>query len=428
MVKVARTEQAWRDVFAAADGSASELGQMVNTLGAIGGGANGEVSRLAFMPAERAAHALVGGWLAEAGFEVRADTFGNLIAERPGTVAGLAPIAFGSHADSVPNGGRFDGAAGVLVATRLAQLVGKANLRTQHPLRIVVFANEEGARFGEPCLGSKAVIGDLTPEAAEVLVDADGVTLAAAMVALGFDSARIPEARWRRDEIDVFFEVHVEQGRVLETRGLDIGLVDVVAGSARIRVELRGRSDHSGGTPMSLRRDALVGAAEVILLIERQARRYPSGSVGTVGRLQVHPNNITTVPGAVTLYLDIRDVDALRREESVVLAREGVEQIARGRGLAAEFTVIAHTPPVHLWAWAREFMKAACRQVAVGWRVMPSGAGHDAQILAHTFPTAMLFVPSRDGASHVPAEWTDPSQLAVGLHVLARAIALADSR
>jgi allantoate deiminase len=417
--------QPWSGAARAADSSAPKLNQMIHDLAAIGGGAEGSVSRLCFTPLERAAHELVGGWLEHAGWVVRRDPFGNTIADRSGQLD-LPPIALGSHADSVPLGGRFDGAAGVIMASRLAQILADADVATRHPLRIVVFAAEEGARFGEPCLGSKAITGALKPEDAERLRDVDGVTLASAMGALGFDAAEVSAAEWPDGEVTLFLEPHVEQGRVLEASQTDVGVVDGVTGSSRLRLTLTGRSDHSGGTPMALRLDALAAAAEVITLVERLGRRYRRGTAATVGRLSVHPNVITTVPGLVELFIDIRDIDELHRQESVRLAREGIERICAARGVASNLEVIAHTVPAHLWSWGRQLLREACEAVGASWRVLSSGAGHDAQVMARRFPSAMLFVPSKGGASHVPREWTEPQQLAIGLKVLLNAVERAD--
>lgn len=415
----------WARAVEAAQASAPLLGRMIQELGAIAGGPDGSVSRLAFTQDERDAHGLVGGWLEAAGWTVRCDSFGNTIADRPGA-RDLPALALGSHADSVPLGGRFDGAAGVVLAVRLAQILAESDVATEHPIRIVVFAAEEGARFGEPCLGSKAICGLLNTEDAERLRDGDGITLGSAMSSLGFDPAETSAAQWGDHEIALFIEPHIEQGRILESTHSEVGVVDAVTGSARLRLTLTGRSDHSGGTPMTLRRDALAAAAEVITLVERLGRRYPRGTAATVGRLTVRPNNLTTVPGEVELFLDIRDVDELRRQETVRLVTEAVEQITSARGIASELELIAHTIPAHLWSWGRQLLRGACEASGTRWRVLTSGAGHDAQIIARRFPAAMLFVPSKDGASHVPWEWTEPQQLAVGLGVLVRAVERAD--
>ena len=399
---------------------------MIQELGVIGGSKDSTVSRLAFSAEERAAHELVGSWLSEAGWTVHGDTFGNTFADWPGRRE-LPPICFGSHADSVPQGGRFDGAAGVVMSARLAQLLAASDVASDHPLRMVIFAAEEGARFGEPCLGSKAICGQLTSEDAQRLTDTSGNSLASAMAGLGFDPDAIGAAEWNAGAVALFLEPHIEQGRILEQSHADVGVVDCITGSARLRLVLTGQPDHSGGTPMALRRDALAAAAEVVALVERLGQRYAHGTAATVGRLTVRPNSVTTIPGEVELYIDIRDIDEVHRQESVRLLEEGVAHIGRSRGIDHELELIAHTIPAHLWSWGRQVLRQACESAGARWRILASGAGHDAQIMARRFPSAMLFVPSKDGASHVPWEWTEPAQLAVGLRVMVHALRLADA-
>ena len=246
------------------------IASAIQRLSEIGGDGRAMVSRLAFTEAEREAHALFADWLREAGFSPRVDAFGNTIGERPGG-SDLPCLTLGSHLDSVPNGGRFDGVVGVVGALEVGRMFQESGIVTRHPLRLVAFANEEGARFGEACLGSKAVVGVIGPRDAERLRDANGVTLAQAMAALGLDARRIEDARWSDDEVAAYLELHIEQARLLEAHELAIGIVDAVAGNTRLRVAVHGRADHSGGTPMDWRQDALTGAAEMVLEVERIA-------------------------------------------------------------------------------------------------------------------------------------------------------------
>lgn len=416
----------WDACLQLARDSAPDLDVSIRALAAIGGGPDGSVTRLAFTPSEREAHAMVGGWLTRAGLRVHTDTFGNTIGVL-GVDRDLPAIVVGSHLDSVPVGGRFDGVAGVVVATQVARILSSSSVPLRRPLWVVAFANEEGARFGEPCLGSKAVAGVLEPADANRLRDVDGTTLADAMTSLGFDPARLDEARWSSERVAAFLELHVEQGRVLEDLGCPIGLVDAVAGSARIRVHLSGRADHSGGTPMILRRDALAGAAEMISLVELTGKSAISGARATVGRLQVSPNNITTVPGDVLFFIDVRDIDPRRLQTNAMAIIDGVAEIAERRDLTVEVEVLALTAPTQLWAWLRELLRQASQSAGLRWHILPSGAGHDAQIIARHLPAAMVFVPSHNGASHVPSEWTPPEQLAQGLLVMLNAVRLLDA-
>lgn len=406
----------------------ARLAAALQRLSEIGGDGRASVSRLAFTPEEREAHRVMGEWMRAAGLSVREDAFGNTIGERPGT-GGARPdsvsdgelgfLAFGSHLDSVPNGGRFDGIVGVVGALEIVRMLADAGITTRHPLRMVAFANEEGARFGEACLGSKAVAGVLGPRDTDRLVDASGTTLAQAMRRLGMDPRRIEDVRWADGEVAAFLELHIEQGRQLEAQGLAIGVVDAVAGNTRVRVRVRGRADHSGGTPMSWRKDALAASAEIIVGVEAVANE-PSrrATVATVGRLDVSPNSITTVPGSVEFYVDVRDLDSDRQRDTAQRVVQLCEQVCARRGLELGYEVVSDTSPSVLPLWLRRITQEVCRELGLAHRVMASGAGHDAQILARRMPAAMLFVPSHDGASHVPEEWTSVDDIAAGVRAL----------
>ncbi len=397
----------------------SRIAEMLRAIAEIGADPTGGISRLAFTSAERQAHALVADWLRDLGLAVRQDAIGNTIAERPGSRANAPAIGVGSHLDSVPHGGRFDGIVGVIGAVELVRLLAESGVAAQHPVRVVVFTAEEGARFGEPCIGSKAAAGVLHGHDLQRIRDAQGVTLAKAMEDVGMDPGRVPTVRWNPSDWAAFLELHVEQARVLETEGQNVGVVDVVSGSTRLRMVLHGRADHSGGTPMALRADALAAAAEVTLVAEALANdpRH-RGTRATVGRLDVFPNSITTIPGRVTLTVDVRDVDSDRQRATTAEIVLRARQICERRGIRLEVEVIADTSPAVLPIWLREITGAVCRELGLKARVMTSGAGHDSQVINRLVPAAMVFVPSRDGLSHVPEEWTSASDIARGVDVL----------
>lgn len=404
----------------------SRIASMLDALAALSEGGEG-VTRLAYTKLEREAHELVAGWLRDLGMITRTDAAGNTIAERAGTRPGLGAIGTGSHLDSVPSGGRFDGAAGVVAAVEAARLLAEHDVAHAHPLRIVVFAGEEGARFGQACLGSKAAAGLLDEPELTARVDADGVSLAEALGSVGLDPARVGEARWSREEWAAFLELHIEQGRVLESEGIPIGVVDLVSGSTRLLVDVTGRPSHTGGTPMELRADALTAAAEVVLLAERIATdpRH-RGTRATVGRLTVHPGNITTIPGRVSFSVDVRDVDSDRQRETAaeIARRARASCDRRGVGLAVQ--VIGDSSPVVLPIWLRQLTGEVCADRGIPYRVLSSGASHDTQMVNHVVPSGMIFVPSKDGLSHVPGEWTSAADLARGTDVLVRSILAAD--
>lgn len=412
----------------AAQADASRIAEMLRAIGEIDAAPAGGVSRLGYTRGERDAHALVGGWLQELGLRVWQDDAGNTIAERSGTAPARPAIGTGSHLDSVPHGGRYDGIVGVVGAVEFVRLLVERGAEMTHPLRVVLFAAEEGARFGEPCIGSKIVSGALAGRNFEAMRDAGGVSLAQAMEAVGIDPTRAARARWDPADWAAFIELHVEQARVLETEGLAIGLVDVVSGSTRLQMTVSGRADHSGGTPMHLRADALVAAAEVALTAEAVARdpRH-RGTRATVGRFDVHPNSITTIPGRVTFTLDVRDVDSDRQRATTTEIVQRARDICERRRVEMDVEVLADTSPVVLPMWVRDITSAACRDLGVNARVMTSGAGHDAQIINRLAPAGMLFVPSKDGLSHVPEEWTSASEIARGVEVLYHSLLRLDS-
>lgn len=404
------------------------IANMLRLIAEIGADAEGAISRLAFSKAERDAHELVAGWLRELGLTVHQDAIGNTIAERRGQRAGAPAIGVGSHLDSVPHGGGYDGIVGVVGAVELVHLLDERKALTEHPLRVVCFAGEEGARFGEPCIGSKAAVGLLERRDPGAMRDRDGVSLAAAMKSVGLDAERIADARWKPEEWAAFLEVHVEQGRVLESAGRQIGLVDIVSGSTRLRLRVKGRADHSGGTPMALRADSLAAAAEIVLAAEAMATddRH-RGTRATVGYLSVHPNSITTIPGRVTFTVDVRDIDSDRQRETAAALVARSRDICERRGTHLDAEVIADTSPVVLPIWIRDFTSQACRALEVPHVVLTSGASHDSQVINARVPAGMIFVPSREGLSHVPEEWTSSADVARGVDVLTETVLRLDS-
>ena len=422
-VEAADTSEESDAVTAELRASPSRIAADFERLSEIGAEPAGGLSRIPFSPEERAAHDLLSGWMRELGLSVRTDSFGNTFGTLAGTDPTLPAIGFGSHLDSVPHGGRFDGSVGVLGALEVLRMFKEAGVETAHPLMLVVFASEEGARFGEPCLGSKAVAGVLQQADMERLRDANGNTLGQAMRALSFDPLALAQARWAPNTLAAFLELHIEQSRSLDEAGERIGLVDAIAGNTRIRLSIKGRQDHSGGTPMSQRQDALVAAAEVILAAESIANEpRRRATVATVGRLHVFPNSITTIPGDVEFYLDVRDVDSDRQRLTTQDIVTRAEETAARRGLRCDWEVVSDTSPVVLPKWLRDLTTAAAKRLDVPHRVTTSGAGHDAGILSRAIPAAMFFVPSRDGLSHCPEEWTSMEDIAIGARALAESI------
>ncbi len=392
---------------------AERLDTRLAALAEISAGGPG-VTRPSFGALERDAHAQVAAWAAQDGARAETDPAGNTVLIYG---EGEPYLLVGSHLDSVPEGGRYDGTVGVLAGMEAAASVAS---ELELGMRVVIFSAEEGARFGRPCLGSELATGAAPDGLLDGLRDGEGRSAAD----VAHESGLRPEAcpPWlRAPEVAAYLEVHIEQGRVLERERVRLGVVDVIAGAARLEVELGGRPEHSGTTPMDDRLDALTAAAEVVLEVERIGREARHG-VATVGRLDVHPNSVTTVPGGVRLVVDVRDVDAGRQDEAAAAVRAAITRIAGARGTPVEIRELASRAPVMLSAWPRLALAQACGEERLPFRVLPSGAGHDAAVVAHTAPSALLFVPTPNGRSHTPDEACRTEDVAVACAVVARAL------
>lgn len=367
-------------------------------------------------------------WLTEefraAGLEPRVDAGGNLIARIEGSEQGLKPILIGSHSDTVPSGGRYDGMLGLLAALEVAQSLREAGRKLRHPLEVVDFLAEEPSEFGLSCIGSRAMAGTLSSEMLD-LARADGLTLREALRNVGGDPDRLENVRRAPDSIAAYVEVHIEQGRVLENEGTRIGVVTDIAGIHRDRITVTGRADHAGATPMNLRHDALVGASAVVSAAYRRALDASTEDrplVATVGKLDVSPNAINAVPGLVEMILEVRSGDeaATRVFTADLLAEVG--PAIRDFGLSVSSAEVSHARPTPCATVVREAIARAADGLGLSRRNMPSGAGHDGVHVSHCGPVGMIFVPCRDGRSHAPEESIEPSQAADGARALAAAV------
>lgn len=396
--------------------------RFLRELSEIGQDPRGGWSRLAFGPEEREAHALFGRWAKDLGLSVRTDAIGNTFAEFPGEGPALL---VGSHLDTVPQGGAYDGAAGVVTALEVARLLGEAG-GLKSPFRAVVFSGEEGARFGAPCIGSRVATGAFTAATLQELTDGEGRSVAECAAEVGLRPEDCAESVWEPGAAAAFLELHIEQGRVLENRGRPLGVVDAIAGSTRVELEFSGRPDHSGATPMPMRHDALAGASEFVLEVEQRALTLRT-TVATVGRLEVEPGSVTTVPGAARLSLDVRDVDSGRQRDLAEDLLDRATRIAARRGLELSATLLSDQSPVVLHKPIRERLARAAEESGSGFCVLPSGASHDAAHVAKVAPSGMVFVPSREGISHSPREWSDVNDIAQAAGILAAALRSLDA-
>jgi hydantoinase/carbamoylase family amidase len=382
-------------------------------------------SRMAFSAAERRAHELFTGWLEGYGLQVATDPVGNTIATLPGSQDRLPALVTGSHLDTVYQGGNYDGAVGVAAAVELARLAAEDG-RWRHPLRVVAFTAEEGARFGTPCIGSRLITGAFGPAELRAMTDRDGISAYAAAQAVGLRPAEAAAARWNFTDVACFIEVHIEQGRVLEARDRPIGVVHSIGGSTRVELTFSGRADHSGATPMWLRRDALVTAAEFVLAVDRRARQHPT-TVATVGRLDVDPNSLTTVPGQVVVGLDVRDIDSERQRDLAEALLDDAVRIAAGREVTVTARRLSDQSPVVLHGSVQAVLAGAAARLELPFITMPSGASHDAAHLATHTPTGMVFVPCREGISHAPVEHADPTHIARAVDLVREAFHAIDT-
>lgn len=396
------------------------------------------VTRLAYSPLEREAHAMFAAEMTALGLTVTTDAAGNTIAElaptgaegeAEGETAERAPaIGTGSHLDSVPEGGRFDGIAGVVAGMEVARIAVEQGVQRRRPWRFVAFASEEGARFGQACNGSRMIAGLTRSADLHELHDANGVTMAQAMTQVGLAPESVDSARWRADDWFAFVEMHIEQGGVLESKGTPVGIVDTISGSTRLQATLLGQASHTGGTPMRLRKDALVAASECVLACQAIATDPEHhGTRVTVGRLDVFPGSITTIPGKVIFTVDVRDVDSDRQRRTSEALASAFERISAARGTTLSIEVIGDTSPVVLPSWIVDQIAAGAADAGLAYRVLPSGASHDSQQINRVVPAGMIFVPSRDGLSHVPEEFTRAEELADGATVLLRTMMRLDA-
>ena len=365
---------------------------------------------------------LVEGWMGEAGLATRRDAAGNLFGRLGARSPDRPCVLVGSHLDTTLNAGALDGVYGVLGALEAVDRLRLSGTAPGRSVEVVAITAEE-PRFSTGCLGSRALVGDMTAEVARRLVDRDGITLAEAMQALSMDPERLPEAGLPAGYAELFVELHIEQGAVLEHEGARLGIVTAIAAPHDLRLVLTGTAAHAGTTPMTLRHDALLGAAEIALAVEAAARGGTTGrTVGTVGAVSVRPGANNIVPGHVEMEVDVRDTALREREAVVAEVRSTAAAVCRRRGLELSVETIAEDVPVLCSELVQEAVAEACRDCGIKGRAMASGAYHDALVLARTMPVGMLFVPSAGGISHHPDEYTEPADLDLGVDVLTGAL------
>ncbi|KGE18901.1 allantoate amidohydrolase [Paenibacillus wynnii] len=380
------------------------------------------VTRLLYTPEWSQAQLFLQGKMAGFGLKVGTDKVGNVY----GRLAGRNPddkvILTGSHVDTVVNGGKYDGAYGIAAAITAIHYLQETFGQPLRSLEVVSFCEEEGSRFPLTFWGSGHVTGMYDGSEADTCADSEGITLKSAMAECDYnnfeDTMNQRVDSTRRDDIGAFVELHIEQGILLEKTSTQIGIVEAIAGQRRFTVRVSGTANHAGTTPMNLRADALMGTAEMLLLLERLAGEAGEPLVATTGRLEVIPNTPNVIPGEVQFTLDIRHSEAEKLDRFCSDTLIAFNEIAAKRGLNLDLTPRLSALPAPMNSELCYGLERICQKQGRSYRNMVSGAGHDAQLFAPRFPTAMIFVPSRDGISHSPAEYSSPEELGVGLEVL----------
>lgn len=376
------------------------------------------INRLAFTDADWEGRQYIIDCMTDAGLSVEIDDFGNVIGYKIGKKPDLPVVMVGSHTDSVPNGGNYDGVVGVLSAIEVIRSMTDDGYEHDHTIAVVSFMCEESGRFGNATLGSKAMRGELTLQDLHRLVDKQGISLYEALKGRNLNPDGIETMAYKRP-VKSFTEIHIEQGKVLEHEQKTIGIVTGIAAPERFYVTIRGNADHSGATPMNLRNDALCGASKIILGIEEIASMQEEPPVvGTVGVAEVTPGAMNVIPGAVKLGVDIRSISKVARNSVVTLVKEFIDITAEKRGLSYTIETIAQDHPVEMHPAMIREIEEAVKSVDVEYMIMPSGAGHDAMHWAEAVPTGMIFIPCRDGISHNPAEFAEMDDIVTGAEVL----------
>lgn len=398
--------------------NAARLAERLAVLQQFGGTATGGLTRYALSPEEQAATATVAGWMQEAGLAVRRDAVGNLFGRLPGRRSGPAVLT-GSHLDSVPNGGHYDGPAGVLGALEAVTSLQEQGLVPELPIEVVSFIGEEGSRFPWGLLGSSFMAGTFPYDRLDTLTDRQGVTLAQALDRYGARPAEARSAAVGPGTYSAYVEMHIEQSGLLESKGLPMGIVSGIAGMQQLRGVIQGRAEHAGACPMTLRLDPLPAAAEIILEAERAALESDPATRATVGFIQVQPGAANVIPAQVEMTFDVRDLNEQRRDACVERISRSFAEACRRRRLEGELQVQHISSPIQCDPAVIAAMRAAAQGLDLEPFELPSGAVHDGANLARICPVGMIFLRSRDGLSHTPLEHTSPADLAAGTALLA---------
>lgn len=393
--------------------NSDRLNNSINRLAKIGKQLSGSICRIAFTPEDLQARYLVQQWMIEAGMMVRTDTAGNLIGSYAGIVEGAPALATGSHIDTVPTGGRFDGVLGVLAGIEVVRTLRENDLRLNHSIEVIVFTDEESTM-----IGCQAMAGTVLLQSPERYQSKVGSSIQTCLEMVGGNWDELATAKRSRSDIAAFVELHVEQGAVLERTGKEIGVVQGVVGMQRKAITITGLANHAGTTPMEMRQDALVAAAQVVLAVRDIARGMPSQPVATVGYLNVLPNAVNIVPGKVELSIDMRDLSKECLDAMMEQLRQKVQVIATDTDTEIAIAPLLCVEPTLADLHVQTSIESVCQQLGLSYCHLPSRAGHDALEIGRVTNMGMIFVPSQAGVSHSEAEYTSSQQCTQGANVL----------
>ncbi len=386
-------------------------------MASIGATPNGGVNRLSLTDLDRQSRDLFATWCKQAGCTIAIDRMGTMFARRAGADESLPPVMIGSHLDTQPTGGKFDGALGVLAALEMVRTLNDLDIKTRHPIEIVNWTNEEGSRFSPAMTASGVFAGVLSLEQALAIQDVDGKALGAELDRIGYAGTAPVGGR----PVHALFELHIEQGPILEEEGIDIGIVTAANGQKWYEITLTGVESHAGPTPMKRRKDALLGASRIVELVNQIGHAHDPAACATVGMMQVYPNSRNVIPGRVFLTVDFRHPEAAKLSSMDAALREGVAEIASAAGLRHDLAMTFDFAPQPFEPSCVEAVRNAAKRLGYTTREITSGAGHDAVFMARVCPTAMIFTPCIDGISHNEAENIKPAWATAGANVLVHA-------
>ncbi len=392
----------------------------INELAKIGRDEKGRGYRVAYSQGDVEGRAWFIGLMKKAGLEVSIDAGGNIIGKRKGKNPSLKPIAFGSHIDMVPDGGNYDGTLGSITALEVIEVLNENKITTDHPLEVLIFQNEEGG-----LIGSRAMTGNLPKEVLSQK-STSGLTFGEGIKALGGNPDKLSEAIRKKGDLAAFLEIHIEQSKVLETRKIDVAIVEGIVGISDWDITVTGMANHAGSTPMNDRQDALIAASKLVLAVNEVVNSYEGAQVGSVGKMSVLPGAPNVIPGKVTMSLQMRDLSQEKVMKMFADIEKRASQIAKETRTEIVFEHLRSSMSTIASQEIQEKMMATAKSLGLSYIKMQSGAGHDTQEMGKLGPVGLLFIPSKDGISHNPIEYSSPSEMAKGANVILHTVMLLD--